>query len=206
FFATYNRADRGEVRARRERGFANMLRFNKMYDAAGGHVIAGGDTNNEKAPGFILHDEMETMAEAGISSMHVIQGATKWTAEAMRVADKIGTVETGKIADIIVVDADPLADIANLRKVSTVVFDGKPVELGYHAWYGTPFAGGAEDRSSVDNLDWTQSLKQATFRGGVGGGGGANAQAPDPLESPQPAIEGITPQMISEGSATTTVS
>jgi imidazolonepropionase-like amidohydrolase len=206
FFATYNRADTGEVRARRERGFANMLRFNKMYDAAGGHVIAGGDTNNEKAPGFILHDEMETMAEAGISSMHVIQGATKWTAEAMRVADKIGTVETGKIADIIVVDADPLADIANLRKVSTVVFDGKPVELGYHAWYGTPFAGGAEDRSSVDNLDWTQSLKQATFRGGAGGGGGANAQAPDPLESPQPAIEGITPQMISEGSATTTVS
>jgi len=152
-----------------------------------------------------MHDEMETMSEAGISSMHVIQGATKWTAEAMRVADKIGTVETGKIADIIVVDADPLADIANLRKVSTVVFDGKPVEMGYHAWYGTPFAGGAEDRSSVDNLDWTQSLKQATFRGGAGGGG-ANAQAPDPLESPQPAIEGITPQMISEGSATTTVS
>ena len=75
--------------------------------------------------------------------MHVIQGATKWTAEAMRVADKIGTVEAGKIADIIVVDADPLADIANLRKVSAVVFDGKPVELGYHAWFATPFLAAA---------------------------------------------------------------
>ena len=164
FFATYNRADRGDVRERRTRGFANMLRFNKMYDSAGGHVLAGGDTNNEKAPGFILHDEMETMAEAGIPAMHVIQGATKWTAEAMHVADKIGTVESGKIADVIVVDADPLADIANLRRVSTVVFEGKPLELGYHSWYGTPFAGGAEDRSVVDNLAWTQSLKQATFR------------------------------------------
>jgi len=204
FFATYNRADRGEVRERRTRGFANMLRFNKMYDAAGGHVLAGGDTNNDKAPGFILHDEMETMAEAGIPAMHVIQGATKWTAEAMHVADKIGTVEAGKIADVIVVDADPLADIANLRKVSTVVFDGKPVELGYHAWYATPFGGGAEDRAAVDNLSWTQALKQATFRAGPGGEN-AGAQAPDPVESPQPAIETILPAMIAEGSATTTL-
>jgi hypothetical protein len=203
FLATYNRADRGDVRERRTRGFANMLRFNKMYDSAGGHVLAGGDTNNEKAPGFILHDEMETMAEAGIPAMHVIQGATKWTAEAMHVADKIGTVESGKIADVIVVDADPLADIANLRKVSTVVFDGKQIEPGYHAWYATPFAGGAEDRAVVDNLAWTQSLKQATFRAGPGAEG--NAQGPDPVESPQPAIETILPVMIAEGSPTTTL-
>ena len=203
FFATYNRADRGDVRERRVRGFANMLRFNKMYDAAGGHVLAGGDTNNEKAPGFILHDEMETMAEAGIPAMHVIQGATKWTAEAMHVADKIGTLETGKIADVILVDADPLADIANLRKVSTVVFDGKQVGLGYHSWYGTPFGGGAEDRAVVDNVPWTQSLKQAAFRAPQGEGG--NAQAPDPVQSPQPAIETIAPVMIAEGSLTTTL-
>jgi imidazolonepropionase-like amidohydrolase len=204
FFATYNHTDTAEVHERRMRGFANMLRFNKMYDAAGGHVLAGGDTNNEKAPGFILHDEMETMAEAGIPAMHVIQGATKWTAEAMHMADKIGTVEAGKTADIIMVDADPLADVANLRKVSAVVFDGKPVELGYHAWYGTPFSGGAEDRAVVDNLPWTQSLKQATFRQGQGGEAAA-AQAPDPLDSPQPAIEAITPAMVSEGSPTTVV-
>lgn len=204
FFATYNHVDAADLRERRAKGFANMLRFNKMYDAAGGHVIAGGDTNNEKAPGFILHDEVETMAEAGIPAMHVIQGATKWTAEAMRVGDQIGTVQAGKIADVIVVDADPLADVANLRKVSAVVLDGKQIELGYHAWYGTPFAGGAEDRSVVDSVAWTASLKQATFRQG-GGGGGGNAQAPDPLESPQPAIETITPSMIKEGSATTVV-
>jgi hypothetical protein len=89
-----------------------------------------------------------------------------------------------------------------LRKVSTVVFDGKPVELGYHSWYGTPFAGGAEDRAVVDNLAWTQSLKQSTFRQAPGGEGG-NAQAPDPVASPQPAIETISPVMISEASPAT---
>jgi hypothetical protein len=203
FLATYNHTEEGAVRERRTRGFANMLRFNRMYDAAGGHVLAGGDTNEQKAPGFILHDEMETMAEAGIPPMHVIEGATKWTAEAMRVGDKIGTVETGKIADIIVVDADPLTDIANLRKVSAVVFDGKRVELGYHSWFATPFLGGATDRSVVDNLPWTQSLKQATFRQRNGGGG--NAQLPNPTESPQPAVETILPTMIAEGSPATTL-
>ena len=201
FFATYNHTDEGAVRERRMRGFANMLRFNRMYDAAGGHVLAGGDTNEQKAPGFILHDEMETMAEAGIPAMHVIQGATKWTAEAMRVADKIGTVEPGKIADIVVVDADPLSDIANLRKISAVVFDGKQTEPGYHSWFATPFLGGSTDRSVVDNLSWTQSLKRATFR--QRDGGGANSQLPDPTESPQPAIESISPVMISEDSPTT---
>jgi hypothetical protein len=201
FLATYNHVDAPAVHERRLRGFANMLRFNKMYDAAGGHVLAGGDTNEQKAPGFILHDEMETMAEAGIPPMHVIQGATKWTAEAMRVADKIGTVEPGKTADIIVVDADPLADIANLRKISAVVFDGKQVELGYHSWFSTPFLGGGTDRSVVDDLPWTQSLKQATFRQRNGGGG--NGQLPNPTESPEPAIESILPVMVAQGSPET---
>jgi hypothetical protein len=203
FLATYNHTEDGAVRERRVRGFANMLRFNRVYDAAGGHVLAGGDTNEQKAPGFILHDEMETLAEAGIPPMHVIQGATKWTADAMRVGDRIGTVEPGKIADIIVVDADPLADIANLRKISAVVFDGKPVELGYHSWFATPFLGGGTDRPVVDNLSWTQSLKQATFRQRNGGGG--NSLLPDPTENPQPAIEAILPVMISEGSPATNV-
>lgn len=201
FFATYNHTEPAAIRDRRMRGFANMLRFNRMYDAAGGHVLAGGDTNEQKAPGFILHDEMETMAEAGISPMHVIQGATKWTAEAMRVADRIGTIEPGKIADIIVVDADPLADIANLRKISAVVFDGAQVELGYHSWCATPFLGGATDRSVVDNLAWTQALKQASFR--LRNGGGGNIRLPDPTESPQPAIESIAPVMIAQDSPAT---
>jgi hypothetical protein len=201
FFATYDRSDPPDVHERRARGFVNMLRFNRMYDAAGGHVIAGGDTNNDKAPGLILHDEMETMAEAGIPPMHVIQGATKWTAEAMHVADRIGTVEPGKIADIIVVDADPLADIANLRKVSTVVFDGKPIAMGYHAWYATPFGGDRNDRSVVENLEWTVALKKATYRAPRESTG----PAPDPVDSPQPAIETLSPAILTRGAEAATL-
>jgi len=80
--------------------------------------------------------------------------------------------------------------------LSTVVFDGKPIELGYHAWYATPFGGGAEDRAVVDNLAWTQSLKQAMFRAPKARM--RTQQAPDPVESPQPAIETILPTMIAE--------
>ena len=199
-------ADQGDVRARRLQGYLNLLRFNKMYDAAGGRVLAGGDTNLAKAPGLILHDEMEAMQEAGIPRMHVIQGATEWPAEAMRVQDKIGSVTAGKLADVLIVNADPLADVANLRNINTVIKDGKVVELGYHASFSTPFRGFAdadEGVSVVDRLAWTQSLKQQTFRNANGGGPGfegRDAEGPDPIESPQPAIQKISPVKVQQGS------
>ena len=69
------------------------------------------------------------------------------------------------------------------------------------AGFQPPFLGGGTDRSVVDDLSWTQSLKQATFR--QRNGANANGQLPDPTESPQPAIESILPVMISQGSPTT---
>ena len=134
--STYDNAKRtGAVTPEGMAGYKNMLRWNKMYDAAGGHVIAGGDTNDGKVAGNILHDEMEAFQEAGIPNMHIIQGATEWAAEGMRVQNNVGSVTQGKLADVIVVDADPLQDVANLRKVNTVVFNGKVLPLGYHASY-----------------------------------------------------------------------
>ena len=205
------RADKGEVRTRRQQGYLNMLRWNKMYDAAGGRVLAGGDTNQGKAPGLILHDEMEAMQEAGIPRMHIIEGATEWPAEVMRVQDRIGSLTSGKLADVLIVNADPLQDIANLRNVDTVIQDGKVVDRTFHAGFSSPFRGSAdsdEGVSVVDRLPWVVAVKQATFRTGGGGGGGqaANPLGPDPLDSPQPAIESITPVMVAQGSATTTLS
>jgi hypothetical protein len=211
-YARAARADQGDARMRRQQGYLNMLRFNKMYDAAGGRVLAGGDTNQGKAPGLILHDEMEAMQEAGIPRMHIIQGATEWPAEAMRVQNTIGSLTPGRIADVLIVNADPLQDIANLRNIDTLILDGKTVERGFHASFSTPFRGAAdvdEKVSVVDRLAWTTALKQATFRPGQGGGGGngqaAAPQGPDPTESPQPAIESITPVMVAQGSATVTL-
>jgi imidazolonepropionase-like amidohydrolase len=208
--ATYSRWDKGEVRARRTIGYQNMLRWNRMYDAAGGRVLVAGDTNSAKAPGLIVHDEMEAFEEAGIPRMHVIQGATKWPAEAMRVADRLGTIEPGKLADILVVDADPLQDIANLRKISTVIANGKRVERVFHSAYTTPFTASRDNVAVVESLEWVRALKQANFGGGLAGGFGFGGPPPggeeeDPPQSPQPAIETIFPYGVAQGAATTTV-
>jgi hypothetical protein len=136
--------------------------------------------------------------------MHIIQAATLWPAEGLRVADKIGSIEPGKIADIIVVDADPLQDVANLRKISTLIFDGKVTDRGFHPWYATPFMNVPVARSQVvEDLDWTRALKQATYHPRAGAVTPANG--PDPVASPQAAIETLSPVMLTAGSPATTL-
>ncbi|MCZ6750637.1 MAG: amidohydrolase family protein [Acidobacteria bacterium] len=197
--STYRGLDEGAVRARRMKGYQNLLRFHKMYVDAGGYVLAGGDTNGGKAPGNIVHHELATFAEAGFTPMQALQSATKWAAETLRVLDKLGTIEAGKLADLVIVNADPLADVANLHKIDSVVFDGKVVERTYHPWFSSPFAvTGLDGSHAVESLTWVAILKQATFRGGRRGGG----TAPDPAASPQPAIETVSPVMVTAGSPT----
>ena len=187
-------------------GYQNMLRWNKMYDAAGGRVIVGGDTNGGKAPGLILHDEMEALEEAGIPRMHIIQGATEWTAEALRANDRLGSVTPGKLADILVVDADPLADIANLRKINTVMQDGRVIDRTFHASFSTPFMASSDDVDVVKDLDFTENwVKKGSTLGGGRGGANVPAEGPDPANSPQPGIETIVPVMVVQDSPTTKV-
>ncbi len=197
--ATYRGLDEGAVRARRMKGYQNLLRFQKMYVQAGGYVLAGGDTNGGKGPGNIVHHEMATFAEAGFTPMQVIQSATKWPAETLKVQEKIGTIEAGKLADLVIVNADPLQDVTNLHKIDSVVFDGKVVDRTYHPWFSSPFTvTGLNESHAVESLPWVATLKQATFRGGSRRGGAA----PDPPQSPQPAIETLSPVMVTAGSPT----
>jgi hypothetical protein len=140
--------------------------------------------------------------------MKLIQGATKWPAEMIDKGDQLGTVEAGKLADVIVVNEDPLQNIANLDKIDTVIFDGKMVERGYHPWYSVPFpVEGNGITPAVEGLQWAASLKKYNFPGGLAEGGGARAGAalPDAALSPQPAIETITPEIVTEGSGALTV-
>ena len=167
--ATKTRFDTGELRDKRAKGYQAMLRFYKMFDAAGGHVMVGGDTNQARLAGQVVHEEMEIFQEGGIPAMRIIQGATEWPAEAMHVEDRLGSVTPGKLADILIVNADPLKDVANLRAIDTLVFDGRVADRRFHASYGTVFMGAGDDDHVVDNLAWTQTLKAATFRGGRGG-------------------------------------
>ncbi len=180
--------DTGEVRARRLPGFENMKRFYRMFDAAGGKVLVGGDTNVSKLSGYAVHEEMEILQEAGISPMHIIMGATKWGAEVVRKDDELGTIEAGKLADLLIVNSDPLQDIWNLRDIAHVIFNGADVELGFHASYDTPFRGDGENMRVVEDLVWTELLKEATFNGG-----GNATRPPAPNASPPPAIQQIAP-------------
>src|SRR6185436_5370244 len=128
----------GPVRERRQKSYLNILRFQKTLIDAGGHPLIGGDTNGAKVAGFVVHDEMEIWQEGGIQPMQIIQAATKWVAEGMKVVDRIGTNERGKLADLVIVNANPLQDVANLRQIDSVIFDGKVADRGFHAWYATP--------------------------------------------------------------------
>jgi imidazolonepropionase-like amidohydrolase len=71
---------------------------------------------------------MRAMKQYGMTPMMIIQSASKHVADAYKVSDKLGTLEPGKFADLLVLDADPLADIANMRKISMVVKEGKTVD------------------------------------------------------------------------------
>ena len=75
--------------------------------------------------GFSLHDELELLAQTGLSNQRVLESATRLPAEFLNVANDRGTIEVGKAADLLLLDADPLVDVANTRAIAAVVRGGR---------------------------------------------------------------------------------
>jgi len=201
------RIDQGEVRERRMRGYQNALRFHKMFVDAGGRLVVSGNTNSTKAPGLDMHHEMQVMAEAGLTPMQIIQGSTKWAAEMVRKQGILGTIEAGKLADVIILRENPLQGIRSIGSVETVIFDGKVVDRAYHSTYRSPFTiGSGSSTPTVGALQWVAALKNNN-RGGGGQQGqqAAGGAVPDPANSPQPAIEAINPYIVTQDSGTVTL-
>jgi imidazolonepropionase-like amidohydrolase len=93
---------------------------------AGVEFLAGTDVLNPYCfPGFSLHDELALLVESGLSPMEALQTATLNPARFLGKEKDLGTVEKGKIADLVLLDASPLADINNTRKIDAVVTGGK---------------------------------------------------------------------------------
>ena len=93
---------------------------------AGVPMLAGTDTGNPYCfPGFSLHDELALLVESGVSPLGALQASTLNAALFMSVSDKYGSVSPGKIADLVLLDADPLVDIHNTTKISEVFLAGK---------------------------------------------------------------------------------
>lgn len=98
--------------------------------AAGITVAAGSDAGNiGTLPGPGLHRELERMVEAGLSPAEAVIAASRGGAAAMGRERDLGTLEPGKLADFLVLAADPLADIRNLRRIEAVVKGGEAIPL-----------------------------------------------------------------------------
>ena len=89
---------------------------------AGVIILAGSDGGK---PGESLHQELELLVAAGLTPAQALRSATLEPAKYLNAAGSIGTVEEGKAADLVILDADPLADIRNTRKIAGVVLAGK---------------------------------------------------------------------------------
>ena len=89
-------------------------------------IMAGTDANDTMVfPGFSLHDELRHLVAAGLTPMETLQAATSVPAEYLGRTADFGGVSEGKIADLLLLSADPTADIANTTRIEAVIFGGQ---------------------------------------------------------------------------------
>ncbi len=105
---------------RRVREIAAVLRRERVRFLAGTDVGSAGIV-----PGSSLHEELELLVEVGFTPLEVISIATRNAAESLGRRADLGTVEPGKRADLVLLEADPLVDISSTRKIAAVVVDGR---------------------------------------------------------------------------------
>lgn len=101
---------------------AANLRIVGEMQRAGVPILAGTDVH---PVGFALHDELELLVTAGLTPLQALQAATVDPARYMSRERELGTVGVGKLADMVVLDADPLLDIRNTQKINAVVIAGR---------------------------------------------------------------------------------
>lgn len=93
------------------------------------NILAGTDAGGirDVVPGFSLHDELMLLVQAGLTPMEALQAATRNPAIISGMSDSLGTVERGRLADLVLLDANPLENIENTKRIAAVVVNGRYV-------------------------------------------------------------------------------
>ena len=144
FFAKYEKMapeKRNEVLS----GYKMLQDFVRRFAAAGGKIHSGSDPNHVLA-GYGVHVELEMLVEAGLTPVQAIQTASINVAQAWGKDKDYGSIEKGKIADLVIVRGDPRQNISDTQNVEMVFIEGKVMDISYHPDYKNPIPRPIEDR------------------------------------------------------------
>jgi imidazolonepropionase-like amidohydrolase len=112
-----------------ERLFEHNVEIVQAMHSAGVPMLAGTDTPNPYTyPGFSLPEELQLLVVAGFSPKEVLELSTRRAAEFLGVNHDLGSVEQGKIANLVLLDANPLTDIGNTKRVRAVIIRGRMLD------------------------------------------------------------------------------
>jgi cytosine/adenosine deaminase-related metal-dependent hydrolase len=122
--ARANPLDRSTVELRRQQ-FAKLQELTGRLHQAGVELLVGTDTPVQFCPpGLALHQELELLVASRLSPAAALTAATRNNARAINQTAQLGSIEPGKLADLVILDADPLQDIRNTRKIFRVIRSG----------------------------------------------------------------------------------
>ena len=108
--------------------FFSLARTGEMR-RAGVRLLVGTDAPLPYVyPGFSVHDELALLVRAGLTPMQALQAATREPAAYLNALDSLGTIAPRRLADLVLLDADPLADIRNTTRIRAVVTDGRLID------------------------------------------------------------------------------
>ena len=119
-----------------KKGYRNFQWFVKTFADAGGRLLIGPDTTSlnhaTMLPGVSTVREMQLLVDTGLSPMQAIKAATIWPAQTLGKDKDLGSVEVGKLADLLVLARNPLEDITAFQEIEMVMQDGRFLPTGYH--------------------------------------------------------------------------
>jgi len=115
----------GEAAKRKETIQKEDELVGKMQKAGVGILAGTDDPNPYVFPGFSLHDELTLLVKAGLTPIEALRTATYNPAKFLGLLRMLGTIEKGKYADLVLLDANPLEDISNTKKIAAVIINGR---------------------------------------------------------------------------------